>query len=171
MPMSSTDFSSRGNKQADPLRTEEGDVIEMTMDEVRVSNKIKWRDYFLKTDSPVDLADFRGVDYYTFGDDRWNSTAVMHCKVSTQTPLYTLFGPYHTLTKQDAEPMVPGEITEMAFDLYPISIVLKKGQRIRLAIAGADRDVFAPIPGCEEPLITVERNAVYRSYIDLPTIQ
>jgi hypothetical protein len=39
-----------------------------------------------------------------------------------------------------------------------------------LAIAGADKDVFAPVPGCEAPEITVERNSQFASYIDLPII-
>jgi hypothetical protein len=30
--------------------------------------------------------------------------------------------------------------------------------------------VFAPVPGCEAPEITVERNSQYASYIDLPII-
>ena len=94
----------------------------------------------------------------------------LHHKVSDKTPPYTMFGPYHSLKKKDAEPLIPGEVAEIAFDLYPISILLKKGQRIRLAIAGADKDTFAPIAGCENPEITVERNSVYASYVDLPII-
>jgi uncharacterized protein len=94
----------------------------------------------------------------------------LHRKVSAEAPPYKMFGPYHSFKKQDAEPMVPGEVTELAFDLFPISIVLKKGQRLRVAIAGADKDVFSPIPGCEAPELTVERNAIHRSYIDLPVI-
>ena len=94
----------------------------------------------------------------------------LHRKVSNGTPPYKMFGPYHSLKEKDALPLVPGEIVGIAFDLFPISVLLKKGQRIRLAIAGADADVFAPIAGCESPEITVERNSVYASYIDLPII-
>ena len=94
----------------------------------------------------------------------------LHRKVSDDTPPYKMFGPYHSLKEKDALPLVPGEIAEIAFDLFPISVLLKKGQRIRLAIAGADADVFAPIIGCESPEITVERNSVYASCIDLPII-
>ena len=92
----------------------------------------------------------------------------LHHKVSKEKPPYTMFGPYHSLLKKDAQPLAVGEVTEIAFDLFPISVLLKKGQRIRLAIAGADQAVFAPIPGCESPEITLERNS---SYIDLPIIQ
>ena len=95
----------------------------------------------------------------------------LHRKVSDESPPYKMYGPYHSLKEKDALPLVPDEVAEIAFDLYPISVLLSKGQRIRLAIAGADADVFASIPGCEAPEITVERNMFYSSYIDLPTIQ
>jgi len=94
----------------------------------------------------------------------------LHRKVSDETPPFTMFGPYHSLKEKDAELLIPGEVAEIAFDLFPISVLLKKGQRIRLAIAGADKDVFAPIAGCEAPKITLERNSVYASYLDLPII-
>ena len=94
----------------------------------------------------------------------------VHRKVSDEIPPYKMFGPYHSLKKKDALPLVPGEVAEITFDLFPISVLLKKGQRIRLAIAGADADVFAPIPGCESPEVTVERNSIYASYIELPII-
>ena len=285
-----------GNKKADPLQAGDSTgTTERTMDEVRETT-LAWLDRFLKpgNSSGADLASVSGIDYYTYGENRWKSTEVwplpntnrqrwylaesnqlsqskpidqqgndryqvdattttglnnrwfaqspttpilfpdrreadkkllvydtppleqdteitghpvvhlqlsttatdgqfyvyletidpdgrvrmitdgqlrgMHRKVSKDIPPYHMFGPYHSLKKQDACPMVPGEITEIAFDLFPISIVLKKGQRLRIAIAGADKDVFGPIPGCEEPLITVERNAVHSSYLELPII-
>jgi len=94
----------------------------------------------------------------------------LHRKVSDETPPFTMFGPYHSLKEKDAEPLIPGNVAEIAFDLFPISVLLKQGQRIRLAIAGADKDVFAPIPGCESPEITLERNRVYASFVDLPLV-
>ena len=94
----------------------------------------------------------------------------LHRKVSDETPPYKMFGPYHSLKKQDAQLMIPGEILELSFDLYPISVLLRKEQRIRIAIAGADKDVFAPISGCESPTVKVERNKLYPSHITLPII-
>lgn len=94
----------------------------------------------------------------------------LHRKVSDKTPPYKMFGPYHSLKKKEAEPLIPGDVTEIAFDLLPLSVLLKQGQRIRLAIAGADKDTFALIAGCENPKITVERNCVYPSCIDLPFV-
>ena len=94
----------------------------------------------------------------------------LHRSISNDTPPYKMFGPYHSLKSKDALPLVPGEVAEIAFDLFPISVLLKKGQRIRLAVAGCDADVFKPIPGCETPEISVERNRIYSSCIDLPII-
>ncbi|MBW2370349.1 MAG: hypothetical protein JRH15_20960 [Deltaproteobacteria bacterium] len=94
----------------------------------------------------------------------------IHRKISTEPPPYTMFGPYHTFKRADALPLVPGEVAEIAFDLFPISVRFRKGQRIRVAIAGADKDVFKPIPGCEAPIITIERNARHASFIDLPVV-
>jgi predicted acyl esterase len=81
-----------------------------------------------------------------------------------------MFGPYHTFERNDASPLAPGEVAEIAYDLLPISVRFEAGWRIRLAIAGADRDVFAPIPGCGAPKIKVKRNSRHASYVDLPTI-
>ena len=94
----------------------------------------------------------------------------LHRKVSDETPPYLMFGSYHSLKERDAQPLIPGEVAEITFDLFPISVLLKKGQRLRVAIAGADKDVFAPIAGCESPEITIERNNNYSSYIDLPVV-
>jgi len=92
----------------------------------------------------------------------------LHRKVSTDTPPYHFFGPYHSLKQQDAEPLVPNAVTEISFDLLPISVWLKKGQRIRLAIAGADADTFDPLDN--KANLRVERNAIHASYIELPII-
>lgn len=94
----------------------------------------------------------------------------IHHKISTDSPPYNMFGPYHSLKQKDAQPLIPGKLTEISFDLFPISVLLKKGQRIRLAIAGADRDTFAPIADCESPELTIERNYSYGSCLDLPII-
>ena len=95
----------------------------------------------------------------------------LHRKVCDEPPPYKMFGPYHSLKEKDAEPLVPGEVTVITFELYPISVRLKKGQRIRLAIAGADKDVFSSIEDCESPEIIVERNRQYSSYVSLPIVQ
>ena len=95
----------------------------------------------------------------------------IHRKVSKEKPPYKMFGPFHSFKKEDIQPLSPGEVTEIKFELFPISVLLPKGQRLRLAIAGADTDVFAPPDNCGNLTIYIERNAVFASFIDLPVIK
>ena len=94
----------------------------------------------------------------------------IHRKVSDESPPYHMFGPYHSLEQRDMEYLIPNEVAELSFDLYPISVLLKRGQRIRVAIAGADKDVF-PVDGETCPTITIERNCTHASAIDLPFLE
>jgi len=103
------------------------------------------------------------VTYVTEGQMR-----PMHRKISTGQPPYTVQVPYHSLKRKDALPVVPGQVMEMTFGLWPTSVLLKKGHRIRVAIAGADRETFARLPAEGTPTITVERNARRSSFIELP---
>jgi putative CocE/NonD family hydrolase len=103
------------------------------------------------------------VTYLTEGELR-----ALDRKVSTAKPPYPVFGPYHSFKRADAEPLVPGRLAELRFALQPISVLIRKGHRIRIALAGADRDSFARIPATGTPVVTVERNAVHASGVDLP---
>ncbi len=106
------------------------------------------------------------VHYFTDGNLR-----LIHRKVSTEKPPYKTLVPYHSFKKTDASPLVPGEITEVIFGFRPTSVVIRKGHRIKLAIAGADRDTFKRYPSEGKPTITIARNTDHASYIDLPIIQ
>ena len=93
---------------------------------------------------------------------------LIHRKVSSETPPYPLFGPYHTFEKKDAMPMQAGELAEIDFDLLPLSVRVKKGHALRVAIAGHDKDCFDPLPPAGEQVYEVYRNADAASYIELP---
>lgn len=92
----------------------------------------------------------------------------IHRKVSNEKPPYTMFGPYHSLEERDSEPLGNEKINHLVFDLLPISVVLKKHQRIRITIAGADCETFASNMGGKASSFSVERNSRYSSCIDLP---
>jgi putative CocE/NonD family hydrolase len=81
---------------------------------------------------------------------------------------YALSVPYHSFARADAEPLVPGQATELVFDLQPISHRFRRGHRIRLALSGADRDQFAALPG-PPPVWTFERGA--GSWLELPVVE
>lgn len=96
---------------------------------------------------------------------------LIHRKLSEEKPIYTSIGPYHSFSRKDYLPMVPGKIEEVKFSLIPTSVVVKKGHRIRVAIAGADKDTFSRCPVEGNPIITISRNYNNASYIELPIIK
>ncbi len=77
--------------------------------------------------------------------------------------------PWHSFERADAEPLVPGEVALITFGLQPTSVLFRRDHRIRVAIAGADKDHYAVPPG-PEPQITVYRGAQYPSAIELPVV-
>ena len=105
------------------------------------------------------------VIYLTDGNLR-----LIHRKISTDELPYKMLIPYHTFLKKDALPLVPNEISEIKFGLHATSVLVRKGHRIRIALAGADKDVFMRYPAEGKPVITIERNNKYPSFIDIPII-
>jgi putative CocE/NonD family hydrolase len=104
------------------------------------------------------------VTYITEGQLR----AVMR-KTTGEAPLYRKIGPHRTERRADALPLVPGEVGEITFDLWATSVLVKQGHRIRVAIAGADKDTFLRYPrDGGVPTLTVERNSQHLSRVELP---
>jgi putative CocE/NonD family hydrolase len=93
-------------------------------------------------------------------------------KIATTAPPYEFPAPYRTFAKRDLEPLTPGEIAEITFDLYPISYRVRAGHAIRVSIAGADVDHFTRIPAAPAPAptITIHRDAAHPSRLILPVL-
>jgi putative CocE/NonD family hydrolase len=109
-----------------------------------------------------DVAPDGTVTYLTEGILR-----AIHRRVSEVEPPYVQFGPYHSLERADAMPLVPGEVAEIRFNLYATSVLIKQGHQIRVAIAGHDASMFRRYPKDNTPVFTVFPN----SYIELPILQ
>jgi uncharacterized protein len=106
------------------------------------------------------------VTYLTEGELR-----ALHRRISNEQPATKLPVPYHSFKKKDTMPLVPGQVAELRFGLQPISVLVKKGHRLRIAIAGHDKDTFARIPAEGTPVIAVQRNGRALSMIELPVIK
>jgi predicted acyl esterase len=52
--------------------------------------------------------------------------------------------------------------------MYPTSVLLRKGHRIWVALAGADASLFERYPAEGTPKLPVYREAQRESYLDLP---
>ena len=63
---------------------------------------------------------------------------------------------------------MPGEITELEFELYATSVRIEAGHRLRVAVAGHDASTFARIPENGTPMITVYRNEEHPSFVEVP---
>ena len=94
---------------------------------------------------------------------------VIHRTVSTN-PHFEQTAPYHSFDRQDAAPLVPGEIAEITFQLWPTSVRIQRGHRLRLAIAGADAETFDRIPETGTPTIAVHRTTAHPSHLNLPVV-
>jgi uncharacterized protein len=81
---------------------------------------------------------------------------------------YEPLGPAHSFLRKDAEPLTPGEPARIRFSLCATSVLLRKGHRIRIALAGADADFFQRYPAVGTPKWTVYREAQRPSFIELP---
>ena len=73
----------------------------------------------------------------------------------------------YTVTVRNAG---PGEAVDVSIQLWPIAALVRAGHSIRIAIAGADADMFDPIPAGATTL-TVHRGGSSSSRIVLPVVE
>lgn len=78
--------------------------------------------------------------------------------------------PSHTYTREEAKDVTPGRDIELALALNPISVLIREGHRLRVAIAGADADSLERLPSDGAPLSFVVRRG-RGSYVDLPMLE
>jgi putative CocE/NonD family hydrolase len=95
----------------------------------------------------------------------------LHRQLSDQTPPYAMSVPYRTYRRAEAMPMPRGEFVELTFGLLPVSVLIRRGHRIRVAIAGADRDTFTRIPAQGTPTLRVSLSRNLASAIRLPVVK
>ncbi|MGH8250024.1 MAG: CocE/NonD family hydrolase [Steroidobacteraceae bacterium] len=78
--------------------------------------------------------------------------------------------PSHSFRKSDGQSLQKGEPAEISFALLPTSYLVRKDHSIRVALAGADRDQFAPLPGDAPHIWRVHRDATHPSRVALPIV-
>ncbi len=110
-----------------------------------------------------DVAPDGQVTYITEGQLR-----AIHRKITSEDPGYVVLGPEHSFLRKDGEMLKPGENAELKIGMYAISVLIEKGHKIRISIAGHDAANFERIPIKEDPTIKVQRNNILSSYVELP---
>jgi putative CocE/NonD family hydrolase len=112
----------------------------------------------------LELVDPDGtVRYVTEGQLR-----ALHRKPCEVEPPYPLWGPCHSFSEEDAQPLVPGEPALVRFGLFNTSVLVPAGHRIRIALAGHDGSVFARYPTEGDPTWTVFRDRLRPSGVTIP---
>ncbi len=91
----------------------------------------------------------------------------LHRKVSTGKAPYRTLYPYRSFERKDGQPMIPGQPATLTFQLIPTSVLFKAGHRIRIAVAGADKETFQRLPSSGNVTLTVRHGG---SFIDLPVV-
>ena len=76
-------------------------------------------------------------------------------------------GVTRSFARADALPVVPGEKMRFKLDFLPVSALIRAGHKLRLSLAGANADTFAPPAPGEEPVWTLELGGD-RSWLKLP---
>ena len=110
-----------------------------------------------------DVAPDGYVRYVTEGQLR-----LLHRKLSKPVTADTLI-PERSYKRADGMPLVPGEVTEVVFDLQPVSYEFPAGHSIRVSIAGDDHLQFNT-PMLANPLIyQIHRDEAHPSRVELPT--
>jgi putative CocE/NonD family hydrolase len=112
-----------------------------------------------------DVAPDGQVTYVTEGQLR-----LLHRAISPPPAVYAGQAPYHSYARRDGRPMVPGQVVTVQIALQPTSALFRAGHRIRLAIAGADKDTFPAIPEAPkgDVVLNIQRGGVRASHLDLP---
>ncbi len=110
-----------------------------------------------------DVAPDGKVTYITEGQLR-----ALHRKVTEADLGRAVLGPKHSFLKKDGELLKPGENEELKIGMHATSVLIKKGHRIRIAIAGHDTSNFRKIPENGDVVMEIHRNSALSSYAQLP---
>jgi hypothetical protein len=103
------------------------------------------------------------VTYLTEGELRF-----LHRAVSATSPGYVREGPNRSFARSEGQLLRPAEIVALQLPLLPLSVRLERGDRLRLALAGADADTFARVPGAGPAVLEILRGAATPSHLVLP---
>ena len=106
------------------------------------------------------------VLYITEGELR-----AIHRKISSEGAPYVQDGPRHSFKRSDSQPVPVDDVVELKIRLASVAAMIPEGWRVRLALSGADSDMFKRWPGDGAvPQWTVYRGGERASRFTLPTI-
>ena len=109
-----------------------------------------------------DVAPDGRVTYLTEGLFR-----AVNRKPAPGTLPYKQAAPAKSFNRADAIPMVPGEIAEVHFPIFPVAALLRSGHRLRLSLAGADASAFRRYSEGKAEHWSVQRTSLHPSSLSV----
>jgi len=76
--------------------------------------------------------------------------------------------PFHSYLRRDMGPMTAGVAEDVSIAISPIAALIRKGHRLRIAIAGADANNLERVPAFGDETLTLARGG--RSYVEVPVV-
>jgi hypothetical protein len=76
----------------------------------------------------------------------------------------------HSYLSADAAPMTSGRAEPIRIALSPIAVIVRKGERLRIAIAGADSDNLERVPAAGPETLEIGRGRAAPSFVEVPTL-
>lgn len=105
------------------------------------------------------------VTYLTEGMIR----AIHRAPADPSTLPYDMGAAPHSFLRADSLPVTPGEIMKVEFALNPVAALINPGERIRVAIAGADASYFRRYSEEKDEVYTISHGGARPSALFLPT--
>jgi len=100
--------------------------------------------------------------------NRQAALAAYDRKPCAEPASFDMYGPCHSFRSEDIEPMPPGSLEEVNIGLHPISVLVRAGHSIRVALAGHDSSSFARVPATGTPVWSLAHDPEHPSRIELP---
>lgn len=128
-------------------------------------------DFWLSADTP-DAAIFAYVsEVEADGTVRYVTEGLLRALHRQESPApahYRTTWPFRSFRREDAAPLVPGQVEHIRIPLLPTSWVFRAGSRIRLSVAGMDADHCVQVPHGRPPVLSVLRGGETGSALELP---
>jgi putative CocE/NonD family hydrolase len=111
-----------------------------------------------------DVAPDGRVAYVTEGLLRASNAA----SIAPDKAPYRALGPWLTFRREEQHPLTPGQPVHLQVPVFPTSVLIRKGHKIRIAIAGSDQPEFELAPENRGATWTILRDSAHPSSVALP---
>lgn len=92
----------------------------------------------------------------------------LHRKESAAPETYRTTWPFRSFRREDAKPLVPGQVERIRIPFLPTAWRFKAGSRIRFSLSGADADHCGQVPHGRPPQLDVHFGKGTPSRVELP---